>query len=970
MIVSPKDMLQPFRFRINRSAFKEQAVEVIDFPWIDKLDKFYDALRVELHRDLKPSERAPWRTLNSALNLSAYLIQPFEMNYPKRQAIAPEGVNLPQANQLAAISRHFLSYYTRNVFPELRESRPRLFNELLSGLTFDEIWRDREALSLIKPGEIDSLAYNAIPSVVASSIIDRPITYRGERLVWRAAQQNKKLSLVSKPILASLIIDGKEETGYFVIRVEFALRTMPREKDPFIDMSIHCRRYIESPGSWSRRNSGTALIETVNPLITGWPQKSLVQVPLQFSKIQKENPDSAYYKYGIDKFLEEFRASSLTPIPQILRDPVSYWNIEMVPKDAYYLVYHEGMYPNHPIETGWPIGDQHDFYFQLCANLDGILQPVEPIHRSLRMFRKTRPTASQHIGDIKDHKKMDQINEAGETDTVRVEENLQESIGQAIKQVWLKKQAKPCVVVLWSTPLTRDSVIEAIREVVGEHMPVYEKEIREDLARELVRDEEFDTSRITPDLPDGTQDKKHYGKMKEQFKDLVAENRRQRIPQWTAFLRTIRKEFGQEADPRNPPEIMAIIEQKKVSDRWADEMRSPKSAIREACFQAGFLSQFLFTVENPEKDKGKKKGMKGAEESSGKKKSADKSDYYRILSAVYDLLLRQTGITIGTWESFFERLDLPEFVENMELIGLYRARSQSHNFDIPIAVRFTPATRHAEMTFPGLRATIFPVLGRLPTAIDWLPYPQACVELGKLVIKNKGSILTRQKKGKVYSDVCLDQGKILDFIDRIIRGPGKEKIVLIDAIQFRNKMWEELKNGKMLRDQYRSPSYGLMTPVELPGVRLIRILTGESPQYTSVDDPKEPDNNLYIAGEQGGLPIFYSIGSLSTVRRQVAKETKSVAEERHPDDLSPNYITKADWPKVAFKHSQMVEIIPFFLQPGDDPELFTWVAHRLRTTVNWIAGNTIYPRPIHLAEAFVEDVKGLFDTNNELEEEG
>lgn len=950
---SKNELLQPFRFRINRSALQNQAVEVIDFPWSEKIETFYSRIQVELQRELRPNELAPWRTLNDALNLSAYLIQPFESNYRKRQAIAPEGVQLPQANQIAAISQNWLNYYTMSVFPELRERRPRPFTELLSGLTFNELWHDREALSLIAPGNIDGIAFNAIPSIVASSIIERPIIYKGERITWRAAQQSRKLCLVSKPIHSHLDIDGDDITGYFVIRAEFSLRTMPGEADPFIDMSLHCRRYIESTGSWTRRKSGTALIEVVNPLIQGWPQKSLVQVPLHFSKISKENPESVYYKNGIDSFLAELRAAPLVPLANILSEPTKYWNIEMGPRDAYYLVYHEGMYPNHPVETGWPVADQNEIYHSLCSNLDGILQPVEPVQRSLRMFRKTKPTAGLHIGELQERDRMDEIDAEGQTETIPVE-NLGIPIAQAVKQIWLMKQSKPLVLLLWHTPVTREAVMKQFDELMCGEMEIKERKVDATLIGELVSDAEFDTSQISVVRPDGSRDNKYYGTKMGEYKDVIVERRKARISQWIPFLRSVRQEFAMTGNPVNPPEILVIIEQLKTSEHKIDEMRSPKSAIREACIQSRFLSQFIRTVEYPEKESTKENGQ-----------PRGKSDYYRVQGAVHDLMLRQTGITLGAWEAFFERLSLPAVAQNMEIIGLYRAKSQMLNFDIPIAIRFTPISRHAEMTYPGLRSSA--LLSRMGSPLEWLPYTQACIELGQLVIKNKGKILTRKKDSKVFSDVCLNNGQMLDFIDKIIRGPGKEKIVLIDAMQFRNTLWKELKNGDMVMNQYKSPGYGMLTPVELPGVRLIRVLAGESPQYTSVGNLKEPDNALYIAGDSSGFPVFYSVGALSTVRRQVFKESKKEAEFRHPESEARNYISKADYADTAFKHSQMVEMIPFFLQPGDDPELFTWIAHRLRTTLNWAAGNIIYPRPIHLADAFVEDVRILFDSDNEQE---
>jgi hypothetical protein len=59
-----------------------------------------------------------------------------------------------------------------------------------------------------------------------------------------------------------------------------------------------------------------------------------------------------------------------------------------------------------------------------------------------------------------------------------------------------------------------------------------------------------------------------------------------------------------------------------------------------------------------------------------------------------------------------------------------------------------------------------------------------------------------------------------------------------------------------------------------------------------------------------------------------------------------------------------VEIIPYFIATDDDPEDLVWIAHRLRSTINWAAGNILLPRPFHLAENFFDDMKCLYDNDN------
>lgn len=91
---------------------------------------------------------------------------------------------------------------------------------------------------------------------------------------------------------------------------------------------------------------------------------------------------------------------------------------------------------------------------------------------------------------------------------------------------------------------------------------------------------------------------------------------------------------------------------------------------------------------------------------------------------------------------------------------------------------------------------------------------------------------------------------------------------------------------------------------------------------------------MSFAGDNSGFPVFYSIGMLAVIRRQKLRETWKDAEKRYPESEERAFVSKIDYADTAFKHAQMVEVIPFFLQPDDNPEDFAGVAHRLRTTLN------------------------------------
>ncbi|MDD5368536.1 MAG: RNaseH domain-containing protein [Anaerolineaceae bacterium] len=936
--------IQAFRFRLNRLAMKDQGVAAIPFPMMDQLDRFYQSVEKEcLNRQLKPSERATWRTLNDALNLSAFLVQPFESLKRQRIAIAPANVSLPQANQIGTVVRQWLGFYSSTTFAREMEQKPDIFKRLLEPIEWKQGWISQEALSLIVPDNpIDPVAYYAIPSLIASALVDRPFEYQGLRVNWRIAQHNRKLCLISQPIQAHLKIDDADERGFFVIRVEFTLRTMPGtgDREPFIDLSLHCRRYIESINSWSTRSTGTILIETPRPVISSWPQRSPVQVPLIFAK-KGSDLASAYYRHHVDDFLGALRALPIRKPRELLQNPTSFWNAHDPSQDGYYLVYHEGTYPNHPVETGWPLPDQQAMYQQFRRNLEGLLIPLEPIRKDRRFYRKTTPTAALHIGDLQDRKKVDADVVDGKVISAP-NDHLGEQIAKALKEVWLKRRASPQVVLLWFTPKTRDAIRERFDLMTEGHVPLLLEEISPELYQPLVTDQEFDVGLLWEGGPDLQKSRQQYREKMSDYESALTGKRKKRVSQWTSKLRGIRNKSTLPGSPTDPPEILVLIELPKHKDTKAEEMRSPKGAIREACIQTRFLSQFIVTVEHPEKSPDREDGK------------PVRSDFYRVENALTDLVLRQTGITIGSWQAFHQRLETSGTLPEAELIGLYRATTNKYNLDFPVAVRLTPSGRHAEMTFPEKNGT-------------WLPYPQACAQLAEIVVRNRYKIISRKiGQPSIPNDVCLARAQILAFVDEIIRGPGKEKIVFLEALHFRQQLMNHLRNGDMKLNQYPIPGNGTLAPSQLPGVRLVRILIGESPQYIMAGpEPKEPGNALLEAGKYGDFDVFYSIGENATVNKQLVHETTKTAEFRHPetpDDRDP--ISKQDYARRAFKHSQMVEIVPYFMQPGDDPAELAWIAHRLRTALNWSAGNTLYPRPIHLASAFFADMTSLYEADD------
>ena len=62
---------------------------------------------------------------------------------------------------------------------------------------------------------------------------------------------------------------------------------------------------------------------------------------------------------------------------------------------------------------------------------------------------------------------------------------------------------------------------------------------------------------------------------------------------------------------------------------------------------------------------------------------------------------------------------------------------------------------------------------------------------------------------------------------------------------------------------------------------------------------------------------------------------------------------------MAFKHVRLLEIVPFFLQDGDDPVHFARATHTIRSPLHWEMGSLSVPWLMHLAKQLVNDLDAV-----------
>lgn len=130
----------------------------------------------------------------------------------------------------------------------------------------------------------------------------------------------------------------------------------------------------------------------------------------------------------------------------------------------------------------------------------------------------------------------------------------------------------------------------------------------------------------------------------------------------------------------------------------------------------------------------------------------------------------------------------------------------------------------------------------------------------------------------------------------------------------------------------------------------------------TLDQTKEPDSQ---AGYGHGIckisdRIFYSIA-------------------QKPDSYQPSY----NWTRFSSsasggysnnaRMSALIEVVPAFLQVGDEPAVYAKAFHLLRAAAShWANGFTSHPLPSHLAKNLTEDyasMRSFVSIEEETEEE-
>jgi hypothetical protein len=399
---------------------------------------------------------------------------------------------------------------------------------------------------------------------------------------------------------------------------------------------------------------------------------------------------------------------------------------------------------------------------------------------------------------------------------------------------------------------------------------------------------------------------------------------------------------------------LALIELPKFEERKYHTDQSIKGAVRRACDRVGLASQMI----NPLAPRPKLLPHKSevTDESQG-----------RLRNAVADLLYRQTGLSYERPKSLYTQAGLPpDLAEQLHVVGLYRlSRYKPSRVEYALAICLRPD------------GTYWALLPQHPER--WLPLHQASQVIGELFLNKK------------VETIALPREELASFAARVFTGmKDVPTLVLFEASDWRVRdLFPQFANGEAAQQNHLDlrkiwPFKRMYSREDLPHLRIIRLrpvgTMGETPQYVPVleDEEDQPITESDFAESeedeftvekdfkqltglvdtQAESPFFHylSIGRMPTMaaKGQTAKRPQYKLDEGGG---------------IAFKHQTIVELVPFFLQEGDDALAWCHIAHFTRFSPGWDGGNIILSYPLHLAKKLFEDQFCILESSMDTEDE-
>lgn len=967
----------PARMDLAIDSFSDMRIFVLNFPFAKEVKIFCQDLEQVLRKNKKIS--APYRQLNNAiLACTSTLTYGFEyltyIDYiPRYQALAigKSTELIPTPVQIYELIYIWAQNWTTQLLnkqankDEVQSVCDRFLAEI-SETPPDWQWEDIQPEALIKDiSTQNGLGYQAIPSLLVSLLHERDCTIssgnQAQTIVWRKVQGDGStktgLHLVSQPFRAAYIDDNdNEKEGYFAYRLDFYLHTHAGRFNsyghlkPWIFTRVSCQRYAHEPLTDSNHGRDISILIGMN-------KARLDEYPIDSTlvRLTVKNNTSKSWQEQLPDLLNAFKARSLVTPQDILNAPIEFGNLDNIDnwnKDEYYIVHAEGYgYKQegkkgkghgHAIKTGFSLKERADIINKIIQLLDGILIPDRSMECDVPTpSGKKLPLAMSHYELHRTSLNPSEINKHAKTEEEKeiYIKAKQIIIANAIKPSFARKHIY--VFIIYRERYTRELVRQQLHKAFlipeGDDFPAHINviDIFIDNSHLLEKLTVSGLPSINKDF-DKEIDKQCYLKRKE----------------WQAF---IQEKIVHLVKDKSNSDLFAIIEIGTSNVKGVHPRQSIYGAVREACILECINSQMLQTV--------KPKAQAEAQENNKDDTAYSQATEGRVLNAVLDLTLRQTGALYGMPSEIYRVAEISEDIsQKLDVIAFSRVKKNNDIGNNPF--QYTVAVR---LSATGVVSVL------LPNQKQWLPYSQAGLAIGRLFHQ------ARKKDTDSLKHVQMKGGQLVKFVaDVLSQHLEHPTIALIEAEVWRNeggkddRAWFQLKNENLLAQRdilnfSHVPDHATYQRDDCKLTNLlgiIRIRSGqETPQYVpnreNWHEDKETSDFTKLSGfidkTVPELLHYFSVGRIPDTQKKT----------QHKINNRELYKNDPGAANIAYKHQQMVEMSPFFVrsdfQTEDNLKALCRVPHLLRTSPAFTRGNISHPYPMYLGLKLIEDLLCILD---------
>jgi hypothetical protein len=333
-----------------------------------------------------------------------------------------------------------------------------------------------------------------------------------------------------------------------------------------------------------------------------------------------------------------------------------------------------------------------------------------------------------------------------------------------------------------------------------------------------------------------------------------------------------------------------------------------------------------------------------------------------------EVVTRQLGVVFGRPAELYHAVGMDNFgscvSESLDVIAFSLRTSHA-------GIRYCLATR---LRASGEVDVLLPGDDRV-----WIPYADACVELGKLFCSAskvfRGGKLGNGRAGTPPCPLRLKPREMTAFVRSVLTAPDMDRptLALIEADRWRLSRdggggWGQLANPALAadrntlvfsdgKDTFRHDRSELA-----PLLAVIRLRSGdETPGYATnrhdwrFDGTLPMPNYPHATGFVDRRPDIFHYLSVNGVATTNAKQPQYTLRGKKP------FLYKSEGSEHAFKHAPVIEMVPFcvaeaFDGSGDEGRTaLCRVADYLRVHPGWGRGEVNSPYPLHLGDALIRD---------------